>query len=33
MKAARDKAYEAVDKIAFDKAFSRRDIAWRALNR
>ena len=33
IKAARDKAYEAVDKIAFDKAFSRRDIAWRALNR
>lgn len=33
IKAARDKAYEAVDKIAFAKAFSRRDIAWRALNR
>ena len=33
IKAARDKAYEAVDKIAFEKAFSRRDIAWRALNR
>jgi len=33
IKTARDKAYEAVDKISFDKAFSRRDIAWRALNR
>ncbi|MDO4177576.1 MAG: phosphoribosylamine--glycine ligase [Phascolarctobacterium sp.] len=33
IKAARDKAYTAVDKISFEKAFSRRDIAWRALNR
>ncbi len=33
IKAARDRAYSAVEKIKFDKAFCRRDIAWRALKR
>lgn len=33
IKAARDKAYEAVEKINFEGAFCRKDIAWRALNR
>ena len=33
IKAARDKAYEAVEKISFEGAFCRKDIAWRALNR
>jgi len=30
---ARDKAYEAVDKIDWPKGFCRRDIAWRALEK
>lgn len=33
IRTARDKAYAAVEKIAFDKAFYRNDIAWRALKR
>ena len=33
IKAARDRAYNAVEKIKFDKAFYRKDIAWRALKR
>lgn len=33
IKAARDRAYNAVEKIKFDKAFCRKDIAWRALKR
>lgn len=33
IKAARDRAYAAVEKIKFDKAFYRNDIAWRALKR
>lgn len=33
IKAARDRAYGAVEKIKFDKAFCRKDIAWRALKR
>ena len=33
IKAARDKAYEAVEKIKFSGAFCRKDIAWRALKR
>lgn len=33
IKAARDKAYEAVEKINFSGAFCRKDIAWRALKR
>lgn len=33
IKAARDRAYAAVEKIKFDKAFCRKDIAWRALKR
>ena len=33
IKAARDRAYAAVEKINFDKAFYRKDIAWRALKR
>ena len=31
IKAARDRAYAAVEKIAFEKNFYRKDIAWRAL--
>ena len=31
--AARDRAYAAVEKIAFEKNFYRKDIAWRALKR
>lgn len=33
IKAARDRAYAAVEKIAFEKNFYRNDIAWRALKR
>ena len=33
IKAARDRAYAAVEKIAFKKNFYRKDIAWRALKR
>lgn len=33
IKTARDNAYEAVEKIKFDQAFYRKDIAWRALKR
>ena len=33
IKAARDRAYAAVEKIAFDKNFYRKDLAWRALKR
>lgn len=33
IKGAHDLAYEAVEKIHFDKAFCRKDIAWRALKR
>ena len=33
IKAARDKAYQGVEKISFEKAFYRKDIAWRALKR
>ena len=33
IKAARDRAYAADEKIKFDKAFYRKDIAWRALKR
>ena len=33
IKAARDRAYAAVEKIAFEKNFYRKDIAWRALKR
>ena len=33
IKAARDHAYAAVEKIAFEKNFYRKDIAWRALKR
>lgn len=31
IRAAKDKAYEAVAKVKFDGAFCRKDIAWRAL--
>ena len=31
IKAARDRAYSAVEKISFEKNFYRKDIAWRAL--
>jgi phosphoribosylamine--glycine ligase len=31
LRAAVDRTYEAVDTITFEKAFYRRDIAWRAL--
>jgi len=31
IKAAKDKAYEAVAKVNFEGAFCRKDIAWRAL--
>ncbi len=31
IKAARDRAYVAVEKIDFDKKYFRKDIAWRAL--
>ena len=33
IKSARDRAYAAVEKIAFEKNFYRKDIAWRALKR
>ena len=33
IKAARDKAYDAAEKIKFSDAFYRKDIAWRALKR
>ena len=33
IKAARDRAYAAVEKIHFEKNFFRKDIAWRALKR
>ena len=33
IKAARDRAYTAVEKINFNGAFCRKDIAWRALKR
>lgn len=33
IKAARDRAYNAVEKIGFEKNFYRKDIAWRALKR
>ena len=33
IKAARDRAYAAVEKISFEKNFYRKDIAWRALKR
>ena len=33
IKAARDRAYAAVEKIALEKNFYRKDIAWRALKR
>ena len=33
IKAARDRAYSAVEKISFEKNFYRKDIAWRALKR
>ena len=33
IKAARDRAYAAVENIAFEKNFYRKDIAWRALKR
>ena len=33
IRSARDKAYEAVTKIAFEGAFCRKDIAWRALKK
>lgn len=33
IKEARDRAYSNVAKITFDKAFYRKDIAWRALKR
>ena len=33
IRAARDRAYAAVEKIAFEKNFYRKDIAWRALKR
>ena len=33
IKAARDRAYAAVEKFAFEKNFYRKDIAWRALKR
>ena len=33
IKAARDRAYAAVEKITFEKNFYRKDIAWRALKR
>ena len=33
IKAARDKAYQGVEKLSFEKAFYRKDIAWRALKR
>lgn len=33
IKSARDRAYNAVEKIAFEKKFYRKDIAWRALKR
>lgn len=31
IRAAKDKAYEAVSKVSFEGAFCRKDIAWRAL--
>ena len=33
IRAARDRAYAAVEKIAFEKNFYRKDIAWSALKR
>ena len=33
IKAARDRAYRAAEKITFDQVFFRKDIAWRALKR
>ena len=33
IRAARDRAYAAVENIKFDGAFYRKDIAWRALKR
>lgn len=33
IRAARDRAYSAVENIKFDGAFYRKDIAWRALKR
>ncbi|MDY4920116.1 MAG: phosphoribosylamine--glycine ligase [Phascolarctobacterium sp.] len=33
IRAARDRAYVAVEKIGFEKGFYRKDIAWRALKR
>lgn len=33
IRAARDRAYAAVENIKFDSAFYRKDIAWRALKR
>lgn len=33
IKDARERAYNAVEKISFDKVFYRKDIAWRALKR
>ena len=30
---ARDRAYDAVEKVKFDQVFYRKDIAWRALKR
>ena len=33
IQAARDRAYEGVDAIAFDGAYTRRDIGWRVLAR
>jgi len=33
IKSAKNFAYAAVEKIHFDKAHYRKDIAWRALNR
>ena len=33
IKSAKNKAYEAVEKIRFDKVHYRKDIAWRALQR
>ena len=33
IKSAKNKAYEAVEKIHFDQVHYRKDIAWRALKR
>ncbi|MBQ9697085.1 MAG: phosphoribosylamine--glycine ligase, partial [Acidaminococcaceae bacterium] len=33
IRSAKNKAYEAVEKIRFDKVHYRKDIAWRALKR